>query len=149
MTEQVKKTDPPARVIDWDRVRRAGRSVRWFIAGWLALALVWLIAGSLWTVLRPGIVTVVYLWLTVLCSAVAFVLYGLDKRQAESDSRRISEGTLHLIALLGGWPGAFFGQQVFRHKTQKLSFLVKYWLIVALHLIIMLYGLSVMVNPLL
>ncbi len=40
---------------------------------------------------------------------------------------------LHLLELLGGWPGAFLAQQVFRHKTRKLSFQLVFWGIVLLH----------------
>ncbi|WP_153605141.1 DUF1294 domain-containing protein, partial [Pseudomonas aeruginosa] len=40
---------------------------------------------------------------------------------------------LHLFELLGGWPGALVAQQVFRHKTRKLSFQLVFWGIVLLH----------------
>ncbi len=75
-----------------------------------------------------------YLAATVVMSLVAFFVYGFDKRRARNDGRRMPEKTLHLLALLGGWPGALAGQKVFRHKTQKLSFLVVFWAIVLLHL---------------
>lgn len=64
----------------------------------------------------------VYLVMVVLTSLIAFVLYGWDKRQAKRDGWRVPEDKLHLMAWLGGWPGALAGQQVFRHKTQKKSF---------------------------
>ena len=57
--------------------------------------------------------------LYVVASVLAFVLYGVDKRAAVAGSRRIPEATLHLVAVLGGWPGAVVAQTVFRHKTQK------------------------------
>ncbi|WP_147463771.1 DUF1294 domain-containing protein, partial [Pseudomonas amygdali] len=34
---------------------------------------------------------------------------------------------------LGGWPGALLAQQVFRHKTRKVSFQIVFWLIVLAH----------------
>ncbi|QEW08614.1 DUF1294 domain-containing protein [Nitrincola iocasae] len=34
----------------------------------------------------------------------------------------MSRITLHLCALLCGWPGAVFAQQSLRHKTRKESF---------------------------
>lgn len=77
-----------------------------------------------------------YLTLLLLASSVSFVLYGWDKRQARCGGRRIPEKTLHVAALLGGWPGAWAGQQVFRHKTQKVSFRIVFWLIVALHAVL-------------
>jgi uncharacterized membrane protein YsdA (DUF1294 family) len=66
-------------------------------------------------------------------SVVAFLAYRRDKRCAEIGAWRVPEATLHLIALLGGWPGAFVAQRVYRHKTSKLSFQVVFWLIVLLH----------------
>lgn len=57
----------------------------------------------------------------------AFVVYGLDKWQARRNGRRIAE--VHLLGLVaaGGGPGAFCGQQVFRHKTRKHSFQLVFW----------------------
>jgi hypothetical protein len=37
---------------------------------------------------------------------------------------RVPENTLHLSALMGGWPGSIIGQQKLRHKTKKNSFRV-------------------------
>jgi len=60
--------------------------------------------------------------------------YGLDKRQATTGGRRVPERTLHLLAFLGGWPGALLGQRHFRHKTEKVRFLIVFWVVVVLHL---------------
>jgi len=77
---------------------------------------------------------VAYIILAGIMSLVAFVAYGIDKQSAQTGKRRIPERSLHLLALLGGWPGALAGQRVFRHKTRKVSFRVAFWLVVALHL---------------
>lgn len=66
-------------------------------------------------------------------SAVAFGVYGYDKHQAKTGQWRTPEKALHGVELLGGWPGALLAQQVFRHKTRKVSFQVVFWLIVAVH----------------
>jgi len=70
-------------------------------------------------------------------SLIAFAVYGLDKsaarRAAHRKTRRTPERTLHLLGVLGGWPGALLAQQVFRHKTQKTSFLALFWLTVVLN----------------
>ena len=71
-----------------------------------------------------------YLILTGVMSAITFVAYGIDKRQAIREGRRISEKRLHQFALLGGWPGAIAGQKLFRHKTVKKSFRLVFWLTV-------------------
>jgi uncharacterized membrane protein YsdA (DUF1294 family) len=66
-------------------------------------------------------------------SVVTFVAYGLDKRAAARGRWRIPEATLHAMELLGGFPGAFLGQHVFRHKRAKVRYLVVFWLIVLIH----------------
>ena len=76
------------------------------------------------------IVAIVYVSVILVLSLVTFVVYGIDKRQAKKAGRRISEALLHWLALLGGWPGAWAGQQFFRHKTQKLAYRVIFWAIV-------------------
>ena len=78
-------------------------------------------------------VIVIYLGIVFVMSAVCFVTYGLDKRYAISGNRRVPETTLHVLAFLGGWPGALMGQRHFRHKTKKFSFLFVFWFVVVLH----------------
>jgi uncharacterized membrane protein YsdA (DUF1294 family) len=66
-------------------------------------------------------------------SMVAFFAYRSDKRRAEAGAWRIPESTLHLLGLLGGWPGAFLAQRIFRHKNSKASFQLVFWTVVLLH----------------
>ncbi|POA30794.1 MULTISPECIES: DUF1294 domain-containing protein [unclassified Pseudomonas] len=66
-------------------------------------------------------------------SLLAFLLYWSDKRKARADSWRTPEKVLHAIELAGGWPGALLAQQVFRHKTRKVSYQLVFWIIVLLH----------------
>ena len=66
-------------------------------------------------------------------SLLAAFLYWRDKRQARADGWRTPEKVLHAVELLGGWPGALIAQQLFRHKTRKVSFQLVFWLIVLLH----------------
>lgn len=66
-------------------------------------------------------------------SVLAFFLYWSDKRKARADSWRTPENVLHAVELAGGWPGALLAQQVFRHKTRKVSFQLVFWLIVLMH----------------
>ena len=72
--------------------------------------------------------------LVLVMSFATFLAYGSDKGQAATGRRRIPERTLHLLAFLGGWPGAFLGQRQFRHKTQKVSFRIVFWITVILHI---------------
>jgi uncharacterized membrane protein YsdA (DUF1294 family) len=61
-----------------------------------------------------------------------FLMYGSDKQQAVS---RIPEVVLHLLALAGGSPAAFFAQITFRHKTRKRVFRTIFIAIVLLQII--------------
>lgn len=77
-------------------------------------------------------------WVPVLygaASLVAFATYGLDKSAARRGAARISEQTLLLLGLVGGWPGALVGQQLFRHKTRKRSFRRVFWGTVAVNVL--------------
>ena len=66
-------------------------------------------------------------------SLLTFWLCGHDKRRAETGGWRTSESTLHLVEMLGGWPGAFLAQRFFRHKISKTSYQIAFWAIVVLH----------------
>lgn len=69
-------------------------------------------------------------WVDLGISIALFVTYATDKSAAQRGAWRTSEASLHLLALLGGWPGALVAQQVFRHKTKKQPFRTIFWLTV-------------------
>ena len=79
------------------------------------------------------ITAAVYVIIVGVMSLATFLVYGFDKRQAVNGGRRVSERTLHLMAFLGGWPGAWVGQQQFRHKTQKVAFRIVFWVVLVAH----------------
>ncbi|MFS3129498.1 DUF1294 domain-containing protein [Nocardioides sp. Bht2] len=64
-------------------------------------------------------------------SLVTFAAYGLDKSAARRGRRRVPENRLHLLAIVGGWPGALAAQRTFRHKTVKQPFRAIFWATVA------------------
>ncbi|EHJ91444.1 DUF1294 domain-containing protein [Vreelandella boliviensis] len=68
-------------------------------------------------------------------SILAYVTYAIDKKAAIKNRRRVSEKSLHLLGVLGGWPGALLAQQRLRHKTQKNAFQVTFWLTVVVNLV--------------
>lgn len=76
-----------------------------------------------------GVILLTY----VLMSAIAFGIYGIDKRRAVRGEWRISAGTLHGIELFGGWPGAWIAQRVFRHKARKTRYMIVFWAIGVIH----------------
>jgi len=66
-------------------------------------------------------------------SLVTFFAYAFDKSAAQRGAWRTSEGTLHLLALAGGWPGALLAQQWLRHKSSKAEFRSVFWVTVVMN----------------
>jgi uncharacterized membrane protein YsdA (DUF1294 family) len=83
----------------------------------------------------PPLILTIYLG----CNVVAFIAYAIDKAAAQRGLWRISEKTLHLFALAGGWPGAWIAQQSFRHKTKKSEFRTVFWVTVVANCIALAY----------
>ncbi len=65
-----------------------------------------------------------------------FILYALDKRASIKNTWRIRERQLHLFMFAGGVIGAIAGQYIFRHKTQKLSFRIIFWILLLCQVLI-------------
>ncbi len=118
----VRFADRPARAVPPSRSVFPAKTIA--IGALVALALAWHFA------IIPDALTLLYAGM----SLAALVLYGLDKSAARADQRRIPENQLHLVALLGGWPGALLAQRLFRHKSRKRAFQVVFWITVALNL---------------
>jgi len=72
----------------------------------------------------------------VVWNALVFLTYGLDKRRAKQNRRRISEKILLLSAALLGGPGALLGMYAFRHKTKHTKFKVGVPLLLVLNVIL-------------
>ncbi|MGX2039224.1 DUF1294 domain-containing protein [Methylocaldum sp. MU1018] len=97
----------------------------------------------LWTLIGLPILLSCYLmWRThnpipffsyVFLSILAIVLYGLDKKNAITGQWRIPEIYMHVVELMGGWPGALLAQNDFRHKIRKSRYRKILWSIIALH----------------
>ena len=73
------------------------------------------------------------LGLYLVASALAFSLYKRDKAAAERGLWRTKENTLHVLSLIGGWPGAFLAQKLLHHKSRKESFRILFWTTVVLN----------------
>jgi uncharacterized membrane protein YsdA (DUF1294 family) len=63
-------------------------------------------------------------------NGIAFILMGYDKHLAKTQKRRISERTLLTFVFFGGTIGSGLAMLVFRYKTAKKSYLLKFWMIV-------------------
>jgi len=61
-------------------------------------------------------------------NAVSFAAFGFDKWRVGKSGRRIPESTLALLGAFGGWPAGVIGMKLFRHKTAKWTFKLKYGL---------------------
>ncbi len=95
-----------------------------------AFALAWTVAALL-----RGLP--IWAWLLYAgASALCFTLYAIDKGAARAGRERISESMLISIGFVGGWPGAIVAQQLYRHKTAKLAFRVRFWLSVVANMAI-------------
>jgi uncharacterized membrane protein YsdA (DUF1294 family) len=68
-------------------------------------------------------------------SAVTYLAYALDKSAAVHGKARTPEATLHLMGLLGGWPGGWIAQRSLRHKSSKHSFLFLFWATVLINVL--------------
>jgi uncharacterized membrane protein YsdA (DUF1294 family) len=109
-----------------DRNRASRQPPRLIIAASFAAMLV---AGT-WFGSIPLAVAVAYLGL----SMFSFLFYFFDKSAANHGEQRTSEAALHVMDVIGGWPGALLAQQLFRHKTIKASFQRIFWVTVFLNL---------------
>ncbi|MBA6391623.1 cold shock and DUF1294 domain-containing protein [Colwellia sp. BRX10-3] len=81
--------------------------------------------------------TLMYIYLGL--SLITYLTYAFDKSKAQRGAWRTSEGTLHLFALVGGWPGAALAQQYLRHKSSKREFRHVFWLTVVINMGILIW----------
>lgn len=81
---------------------------------------------------------VLLIWIGVM-SLWAFLAMGYDKGQAKRKSARVPEKSLWLLASVGGGIGAYFGMQVFRHKTRHTAFRVGFLMLGLLYAVLVFY----------
>ncbi len=79
-------------------------------------------------------------WYFLLINLVSFTMIGVDKRLAILQKWRISERNLLLTSLIGGTIGSGLAMLIFRHKTSKESFLLRFYGIILIQILI-LFGL--------
>ncbi len=66
-----------------------------------------------------------------------FYMYAKDKDYAQDGNWRISEKTLHILSLIGGWTGALIAQDKLQHKSSKLSFKIVFFITILLNLLLL------------
>ena len=69
----------------------------------------------------------------LLASCLLLILYRTDKRSAQSGRTRVPDGVLHLLAMLGGWPGGLLAQMRYQQHTANIRFVRAFWFSVALN----------------
>jgi uncharacterized membrane protein YsdA (DUF1294 family) len=79
-------------------------------------------ARSGYNIMLPAVPESPLLDWVALASLLGFAAMGVDKLLAVERLSRVSERTLWLIALVGGFLGIFVGGVVFHHKTSKAEF---------------------------
>ncbi|WP_294954891.1 cold shock and DUF1294 domain-containing protein [Sulfurovum sp.] len=70
-------------------------------------------------------------------STFTFYIYAKDKDYAQDGSWRVSEKTLHLLSLIGGWTGALIAQDKLQHKSSKLSFKLTFFITILFNLLLL------------
>ena len=75
----------------------------------------------------------------IVINIIGFFIMWLDKRKAIKGSWRIPEKTLFIITALGGGIGTIAGMYTFRHKTQKIQFVIGFPVITILEIVAIIY----------
>ena len=75
----------------------------------------------------------------IIVNLIAFIAMYLDKRKARYGKWRIPEQSLLVLALIGGSIGSIIGMYTFRHKTQKIAFVIGFPFITILEIILAIY----------
>ena len=72
----------------------------------------------------------------LIVNSFTFLIAGYDKYLAVKNKRRIPEKTLFALGIFGGSVGLLLAMLIFKHKTSKSSFIVKFCGILFLQLVI-------------
>ena len=75
----------------------------------------------------------------IVINIIGFFIMWLDKRKAKKGAWRIPEKTLFIITAIGGGIGTTAGMYAFRHKTQKIQFVIGFPFITILEIITIIY----------
>ena len=75
----------------------------------------------------------------IVINIIGFLIMFIDKQKAKKGAWRIPEKTIFIITALGGGIGTIAGMYLFRHKTQKLNFIIGLPLITILEIILVIY----------
>ncbi len=72
----------------------------------------------------------------LLLSCLLLWLYRFDKRTAQASGRTsVPDTILHLLSLIGGWPGGLMAQLRYHHHTANIRFVRIFWFTVAANVV--------------
>ena len=71
----------------------------------------------------------------LIINIISFLFFGIDKYLAIKKKTRISEFSLLVLILAGGYIGSLLGMILFHHKTRK----IKFYLYIIISIILSLY----------
>ena len=75
----------------------------------------------------------------IIINIIGFLIMYIDKQKAKKGKWRIPEKTLFIITALGGGIGTIAGMYTFRHKTQKIAFVIGFPLITIIEIVTIIY----------
>ncbi len=70
---------------------------------------------------------------------MAYSAFWFDKKLSQTSTARIPEASLLVLCLLGGTIGGYISSQRYRHKTKKGPFRAKFYIIVFVQILAILY----------
>lgn len=77
------------------------------------------------------------LFLFIVGTIITLLLFSFDKSQAMINRWRIPEWVLLFFTFFFGTLGAILGMILYRHKVQKKSFIIKFFIIVIIQILIL------------
>ncbi len=72
-------------------------------------------------------------------SVFTFGVYAVDKSASKRRARRTPERTLHILGVMGGWPGALCARHWLRHKSTKRAFVRTFWITVTINVTVLVW----------
>lgn len=83
--------------------------------------------------LAPDWTFKLYLLSVLLASPIALTLYRVDASRRRKQQPLIATWKHHMLAFIGGWPGAWIGRKLFDSR-RPITFRIVFWLIISAHL---------------
>ena len=83
------------------------------------------------------------IYFCIVINIITFLVFGYDKWQAKKNKRRISEFKLLFLTSVGGTIGGIVSMYLFKHKTNKFSFILAFYAIAILQIVLLYFGMQI------